>query len=353
MTPASLTLTPDQRAALETWTRSRSLPHRRVLRAKIVLLASDGVPSDAIARVLGCNRLTVRKWRARFAEAGVEGLEEAAGRGRPPTHSRALVNRVVAATMERPKDGSTHWSARTLEARFGVSHSTVLRIWSQHRLQPRRSFKFSPDPELVEKVTDIVALYLHPPETAVVLCVDEKSQIQALDRTQPLLPMRPGQVERRSHDYVRHGTTTLFAALDVASGQVTGRCYERHRYQEFLQFLQRLATVYPTQELHLVVDNYRTYKHSVVREWLAANPRVHFHFTPIGGSWMNQVETWFSVLQRRAITRGVFRSVTDLRAAINRFLTGWNQQCRPFSWVKSADAILTKASRPRITESVH
>jgi transposase len=219
--------TSEERAALEMWTRSRSLPHRQVLRAKIVLLAADGVASDVIAERLGCNRLTVRRWRRRFSEARMEGLEEAGGRGQKPQLSRDFVNRLVAATMEAPKDGSTHWSARLLGARFGISHSTVLRIWKDHGLQPHRtrSFKFSPDPDLVDKVTDIVGLYLHPPEKAVVLCVDEKSQIQALDRTQPLLPMRPGQVERRSHDYVRHGTTTLFAALDVATGEVTGRCY--------------------------------------------------------------------------------------------------------------------------------
>ena len=266
--------TSEERAALEMWTRSRSLPHRQVLRAKIVLLAADGVASDVIAERLGCNRLTVRRWRRRFSEARVEGLEEAGGRGQKPQLSRDFVNRLVAATMEAPKDGSTHWSARLLGARFGISHSTVLRIWKDHGLQPHRtrSFKFSPDPDLVDKVTDIVGLYLHPPEKAVVLCVDEKSQIQALDRTQPLLPMRPGQVERRSHDYVRHGTTTLFAALDVATGEVTGRCYARHRHEEFLRFLQRLARVYPTQDLHLVVDNYRTHKHPVVRAWLADNP---------------------------------------------------------------------------------
>ena len=347
--------TSEERAALEMWTRSRSLPHRQVLRAKIVLLAADGVASDAIAERLGCNRLTVRRWRRRFSEARVEGLEEAGGRGQKPRLSRDFINRVVAATMEAPKDGSTHWSARRLGARFGISHSTVLRIWKDHGLQPHRtrSFKFSPDPDLVDKVTDIVGLYLHPPEKTVVLCVDEKSQIQALDRTQPLLPMRPGQVERRSHDYVRHGTTTLFAALDVATGEVTGRCYARHRHEEFLRFLQRLARVYPTQELHLVVDNYRTHKHPVVGAWLADNPRIHLHFTPIGGSWMNQVETWFSILQRRAIARGVFRSVPALVAAIGRFLTGWNNNSRPFAWIKPADVILAKANRLRIPESVH
>jgi transposase len=321
----------------------------------MVLLASDGMASDAIAAVLGCNRLTVRRWRQRYSDFGLEGLEEAGGRGAKPRLTRAFVNGVVAATMEKPKHGVTHWSARDLGRRFGISHSTVLRIWNDHGLQPHRtrSFKFSPDPELVDKVNDIVGLYLHPPEKAVVLCVDEKSQIQALDRTQPLLPMRPHQVERRSHDYKRHGTTTLFAALDIATGQVTERCYSRHRHQQFLRFLQRLAQTYPSQELHLVVDNYRTHKHPVVREWLANNPRFHLHFTPIGASWMNQVETWFSILQRKAITRGVFRSVPALVAAIQRFVTGWNQHSRPFSWIKSADAILAKANRLSNPESVH
>src|SRR5487761_7235 len=347
--------TSEERAALEMWTRSRSLPHRQVLRAKIVLLAADGVASDVIAERLGCNRLTVRRWRGRFSEARVEGLEEAGGRGQKPHLSRDFINRVVAATMEAPKDGSTHWSARRLGARFGISHSTVLRIWKDHGLQPHRtrSFKFSPDPDLVDKVTDIVGLYLHPPETAVVLCVDEKSQIRALDRPQPLLPMRPGQVERRSHDYVRHGTTTLFAALDVATGEVTGRCYARHRHEEFLTFLQLVAKRYPKIEIHMVLDNYRTHKHPVVREWLEANPRFHLHFTPTSASWMNQVETWFSILQRKTIRRGVFRSVGSLQSAVHRFIDAWNDHKKPFAWVRTSDEILAKAIPKAISAGLH
>src|SRR5450759_163894 len=339
--------TSEERAALEMWTRSRSLPHRQVLRAKIVLLAADGVASDVIAERLGCNRLTVRRWRRRFSEARVEGLEEAGGRGQKPQLSRDFINRVVAATMEAPKDGSTHWSARRLGARFGISHSTVLRIWKDHGLQPHRtrSFKFSPDPDLVDKVTDIVGLYLHPPEKAVVLCVDEKSQIQALDRTQPLLPLRRGQVERRTHDYVRHGTATLFAALDIATGEVTGRCYARHRHQEFLRFLELINTRYPGIELHLVLDNYRTHKHPEVRDWLAHHQRFHLHFTPTSASWMNQVETWFSIVHRKAVRRGVFRSVAHLKDAIERFLAAWNVNKHPFAWVKSADEILPTPNR--------
>jgi transposase len=332
---------------LETWSHSRILPRRQVLRAQVVLLAAEGRSNVAIADQLGVSRPTVLQWRARFAQAGLEGLEEAPGRGRPFTYDQALVDKVLALTMTRPPRGSTHWSTRTLAQKLGVSAMTVQRIWREHRLQPHRSraFKFSDDPQLVEKVRDVVGLYLHPPEKEVVLCVDEKSQIQALDRTQPLLPLRPGQVERHTHDYVRHGTTTLFAALDVASGEVTGRCYARHRHQEFLRFLQLLDQSYPQGELHLVLDNASTHRHPVVREWLRQSPRFHLHFTPSSASWMNQVETWFSLLQRRALRRGVFRSLTDLRAAIERFQAAWNDQCKPFAWVKTPDQILAKAMR--------
>lgn len=348
----ALRLTTDQRAALQAWTRSRTLQQRRGQRARIVLMAADGVPNAVIAAQLKCTRMTVLKWRARFAQAGLAGLEEADGRGRPAVISRATTERIVAATLRRPPRGVTHWSARLLAQRFGVSHTTVQRIWKEHGLRPHRtrSFKFSNDPLLEEKVSDVIGLYLHPPEHAVVLCVDEKSQIQALDRTQPLLPMRPHQVERRTHDYVRHGTTTLFAALDIATGEVTGRCYDRHRTVEFLAFLKLLERRYPTEELHLVLDNYHTHKRPVVATWLAERPRFHLHFTPTSASWLNQVETWFSLIQRRAIQRGVFSSVAALKQAIRRFLDGWNDHCHPFAWVKTPDEVL-RPYRQRISES--
>ena len=340
---------------LELWARSRVLPQRQVLRARIVLLAAQGLPNELIASRLGCSKPNVLKWRARFQQAGLAGLEEAAGRGRPATYTPDFVEKVVATTLTEPPDGSTHWSTRTLARELGVSHGTVHRIWRQRRLQPHRTsaFKFSSDPQLVEKVRDVVGLYLNPPEKALVLCVDEKTQIQALDRSQPLLPMRAGQPERHTHDYVRHGTTTLFAALDVASGQVVGDFTERHTVDDFLAFLRRIAKTYPDQELHLVVDNYHTHKHPRVHSWLQRNKRVRLHFTPTSASWMNQVEIWFSLLHRRAIQRGVFKSVTALRQAIQRFLDTWNDRCRPFIWIKPADQILALADRKRSSGTGH
>jgi transposase len=350
-----LTLTTEQRDELTTWSRSRILPTRQVQRARIILLAAEGRPNETIASDLGCSKPTVLQWRARFAAKGLDGLTESDGRGRKPIYDREVVDRVVSTTLGKPPKGMTHWSSRLVAREVGVSYSTVQRVWREHRLQPHRTrtFKFSKDPQLAEKVTDVVGLYLHPPEKALVLCVDEKSQIQALDRTQPLLPLRPGQVERRTHDYVRHGTTTLFAALDIATGKVTGRCYDSHRHQEFLRFLKLVAATYRRGQIHLVLDNYHTHKHPVVREWLEHHPRFHLHFTPTSASWMNQVETWFSILQRRAIRRGVFRSVAVLRAAIQRFLDGWNDEAHPFSWVKTADEILVKAKRQPISASAH
>jgi transposase len=350
-----LNVSADQRQVLELWSRSRVLPQRQVLRARIVLLAADGVANEVIASQLGCSKPNVLKWRARFEDDGIEGLEEAPGRGRPAVYAQDFVEKVVATTLAKPPEGSTHWSTRTLAKELGVSHGTVHRIWRQRRLQPHRTsaFKFSNDPQLVEKVRDVVGLYLNPPEKALVLCVDEKTQIQALDRTQPLLPMRPGQPERRTHDYLRHGTTTLFAALDVATGQVVGDFTERHGVDDFLAFLRLLAKTYPTQQLHLVVDNYHTHKHPQVSRWLERHKRVQLHFTPTSASWMNQVEIWFSLLHRRAIQRGVFKSVAALKQAIQRFLDAWNDQCHPFTWVKPANHILALADRQRSSGTGH
>jgi transposase len=352
----ALALTASQHDVLSTWSRSRALPQRQVLRARIVLLAAEGVPNRSIAARLGCSQPTVRLWRERFDAAGIASLEEdAPGRGRPVRYDEQTTAKVLSLTLGRPPKGETHWSSRAVAELVGVSPGTVLRIWREQQIQPHRvrSFKSSTDPLLEQKVTDVVGLYLHPPEKAVVLCVDEKSQIQALDRTQPLLPMRPGQPERRTHDYVRHGTATLFAALDVASGEVTGRTYARHRHQEFLRFLHLVARRYPRGELHLVLDNYRTHKHPEVNAWLAHHPRFKLHFTPTSASWLNQVETWFSIVHRKAIRRGVFRSVGHLKDAIQRFLDAWNSRCHPFAWVKTADQILGRTNEKAISGAVH
>ena len=243
----------------------------------------------------------------------------------------------------------THWSSRLLAPRLGVDHATVAAVWKDYGVRPWKAdtFKFSTDPELVAKVTDVIGLYLNPPENAIVLCVDEKSQIQALNRTQKVLPMQPGHAEQRTHDYVRHGTTTLFAALEIATGKVTGLCKNRHRHQEFLAFLKHLARAYPVRELHLVMDNYATHKRPEIRDWLAANPRVHVHFTPTSGSWLNLVEVWFGIIERQAIRRGTFRSVRDLMIKIRTFITGWNHRRHPFIWTKPADEVLDKINRKR------
>jgi len=332
-----------------------STPQSLALRAGIALMAADGASNAAIARSLGCSFPTVVQWRRRCAERGVTGLYGEAGRGRPPTYDQLIIDRIVATTMSRPPRGMTHWSSRAVAEQVGVSQTTVCRVWRAHRLQPHRtrSFKFSDDPDLVRKVTDVIGLYLHPPEHALVLCADEKSQIQAIDRTQPMLPLRPGQVERRTHDYLRHGTTTLFAALDVATGVVTARCYAAHRHQEFLSFLKLIHRTYRRGQIHLVVDNYGTHKHPAVKAWLAQHPRFHLHFTPTSASWMNQVETWFSILTRKAIRRGSFKSVAVLIAAIQRFIDEWNDHCQPFAWVKTSEEVLAKAIRKDNSGSVH
>src|SRR5665213_1468588 len=323
-----LDITDDDRSTLTTWSRSRALPQRLVLRARIVLLAAEGMPNRQIAAKTATSQPTVHLWRSRYASGGIAALElDQPGRGRPKQHGEEVATKIISVTLGKPPRGMTHWSTRLVAEQVGVGSTTVHRVWREHGLQPHRTrgFKYSTDPELEAKVTDVIGLYLHPPEKALVLCVDEKSQIQALDRTQPLLPMRPGQPERRTHDYVRHGTATLFAAFDIASGSVTGRTYARHRHQEFLKFLKVIDERYPGVDIHLVLDNYRTHKHPVVKEWLAEHLRFQLHFTPTSASWMNQVETWFSILHRQAIQRGVFRSVRALIATIARFLDTWDE----------------------------
>ncbi len=318
------------------------------------MLAADGVSNTEIARRVGVARQTVIDWRADYGCSGLAGLDDRPRSGRPRVVDR---QKIIAATLLPPprKYGVTHWSSRLLAAHLKTSSSTVANAWREVGVAPWRveTFKFSTDPELVAKVTDVVGLYLAPPEDAIVLCIDEKSQIQALDRTAPMLPMQPGLPERRTHDYVRHGTTTLFAALEIATGKITGRCQPRHRHQEFLRFLKDVARAYPDRELHLVMDNYAAHKRIEIRNWLVANPRVQVHFTPTSASWMNMVEIWFGIIERQAIHRGTFGSVRDLNTKIRAFIDGWNDRAHPFIWNKTADQILTKAKRPTTSNSDH
>lgn len=336
------------------WTRSTTMQAGLVMRARIVLAAGAGEANEHIARQEGTTRTTVIKWRARYQDKGLDGLVDHPRSGRP----RQVDHRdVVAATLTPPpkKLGVTHWSTRLLARHLGIGDATVARAWREYGVQPWRveTFKFSTDPELVAKVTDVVGLYLDPPQNAIVLCVDEKSQIQALDRTAPMLPMQPGLPQRRTHDYKRHGTTTLFAALEIATGKVTGACKPRHRHQEFLAFLQQVARAYPEGELHLVMDNYATHKKAEVKAWLARNPRIHVHHTPTSGSWLNLVEVWFSLIERQAIHRGSFGSVKELNVKIRAFIDGWNDRCHPFVWTKTADEILKKANRRTTSNAAH
>jgi len=301
--------------------------------------------------------MTVLLWRGRFERERMAGLADARRPGREPTYDRVARDRVIALTLEPPPVGTTHWSTRAMAARTGISISTIARIWAEANLKPHRTetFKFSTDPELVTKVRDVVGLYMAPPERAIVLSVDEKTQIQALDRTAPMLPMKPGQVERHTHDYKRNGTTHLFAALEVATGKVTTQTRARHTAADFLAFLAQVERAYPDGELHVVLDNVSSHKTPAVHDWLGAHPRVSFHFTPTSASWMNQIETWFGILSRQAIRRGSFRSVKELIAMINAFTTQWNEGSTPLAWVKTANQILAKAVRkPRaISESGH
>ena len=343
------------RAELERWVRASTLSAGAARRARIVLLAAEGRANSHIAATVGVSVPTVLMWRQRYQSRGLQGLGDAPRSGRPRTVDHAAI---VTATLKPPPKslGVTHWSSRLLATRLKVSSATVARAWRAYGVQPWRaeSFRFSTDPELVGKVTDVVGLYLAPPENAIVLCVDEKSQIQALDRTAPVLPMQPHLIERRSHDYVRHGTTTLFAALEVATGKVTAACKPRHRRQEFLAFLRQVARAYPEGDLHLVMDNYAAHKTAEVRRWLAANPRVVVHFTPTHASWMNLVEVWFSIIERQAIHRGTYRSVKELNAKIRAFIDAWNdQRAHPFVWTKTADEILKKANPQKTSKTDH
>jgi len=349
-----LVINDDDRAELVRLTRSSTVAAGLAQRARIVLAAGSGMANTAIAEQVGVSVPTVLKWRGRFAARGLAGLGDRARSGRPRVVDH---NKIVATTLKPPpkKYGVTHWSSRLLAQHLGVGNATVARAWRQVGVQPWRaeSFRFSTDPELVAKVTDVVGLYLNPPTDAIVLCVDEKSQIQALDRTAPVLPMQPHLIERRSADYIRHGTTTLFAALEIATGHVTGALKPRHRRQEFLAFCKQVARAYPDRELHLVMDNYAAHKTPEVKDWLAANPRVTVHFTPTHASWMNLVEVWFSVIERQAIHRGTYTSVKDLNSKIRTFIDGWNDRAHPFAWTKTADDILKKANRKTTSDTRH
>jgi transposase len=343
-----LVLNENEQARLESMAhRGRSQP-LLARRARVVLACGQGLDNQAVARKLRCSLGMVVKWRARFLKARLEGLYDEPRPGAPRKVSDEDVERVVIQTLESTPRGQTHWSTRELAKATGLSRMTISRIWHAFGLQPHRSetFKLSPDPQLVEKVRDIVGLYLNPPDHAMVLCVDEKSQIQALDRSQPLLPMRPGQAERRTHDYKRHGTTSLFAALELKTSRVVGQLHRRHRSIEFRKFLDQIETQVPAQlDVHIIADNYGTHRTNLIRKWFAKRPRFHLHFTPTYGSWINLVERWFAELTNKRIRRGVFRSVKELEAAIREYIDVHNEDPTPFTWMRTADQILDSIAR--------
>lgn len=353
--PVPLVLSEQDRATLTSWSRSSAIRASHVERARIVLACAEpGAGTSAVASALGSTRPTVIKWRERFREQGLAGLADEPRSGRPKTIDDAAI---IAATLDLPPEqlGVTHWSSRLLGTHLGVGDATVARAWRKYRVQPwrRETFKFSTDPELEAKVRDVVGLYLNPPTNAIVLCVDEKSQIQALNRTAPILPLRPGLPEKATHDYRRNGTTTLFAALEIATGKVTQACYDRHGKAEFGDFLKKVAKAYPRQQLHVVLDNYHTHKHTEIQAWLKKHPRVHLHYTPTSGSWLNLVEVFFGIITRQAIRRGSFDSVKELITAITTFIDAWNERAHPFTWTKTADEILPHATRQRNSDAGH
>lgn len=348
--PASkLTLTDPERRRLLTISHHRSTPRGILLRLNIVLGAAEGLANHALARKLSTSLPTVLLWRRRYESDGLAGvLEDRQRSGRPKQISPEKEAAIVEARIKTTPKEATHWSVRAMAKNQKVSPATVQRIWKKHKLQPHRveSFKFSTDPDFAPKVRDIVGLYMNPPDRAIVLSVDEKSQIQALDRTQPILPLRPGLPARQTHDYERHGTTTLFAALNILEGTIIADCHPRHRHQEFLRFLERIeASVATGPEIHLVLDNYGTHKHPEVKKWLANRPRYHVHFTPTSSSWLNQIERWFAEITRKRIRRGTFRSVHDLIRAIRDYVRHYNRNPQPFQWVASASKIIRKVNK--------
>jgi transposase len=351
-------LSEEERAKLQEWARRPKTAQRLALRARIVLGCAEGMENRRVARQLRITDQTVCKWRERFRRARLEGLADEPRPGAPRRITDAEVEALITRTLETVPAQGTHWSTRTIAQASGLSQSAVSRIWRAFSLQPHRveTFKLSSDPFFVEKVRDIVGLYLNPPERALVLCVDEKSQIQALDRTRPILPLRPGVPARQTHDYVRNGTTSLFAALDVATGKVMASFHHRQRHQEFLRFLERVDAAIPEKlDIHLILDNYGTHKMPKVKRWFARRPRYHLHFTPTSASWLNQVERFFALLTQRRIRRGTFGSVRQLEAAIRDYLTHHNQNAKPFIWTANADSILKKIARfcMRTSDSGH
>jgi len=358
MERAQVRVSDGERAELERLIRGRNTPQKVVLRANIVVLTADGVPTSEIMERLKTTCPTITRWRQRYAEKGVEGLcKDATRPGRKPRIDDEQVREVIERTLHSTPVNGTHWSTRTMAAATGLSKATIQRLWSAHGLQPHRNetFKLSRDPQFLAKLEDVVGLYLDPPEKAIVFSVDEKSQIQALDRTQPGLPMKKGRAGTMTHDYKRNGTTTLFAALNVATGEVVGECYERHRHDEFLIFLKKLDRQTPRElALHLIVDNYATHKHPAVQAWLAKHPRVQLHFTPTSASWLNLVERFFAEITQNRIRRGVFKSVAELETAIAAYLDHRNQQPRPFTWTASVETIIAKVGRAKATlETLH
>jgi transposase len=345
----SIVLSPEEHTAMAAWSKGRSLPFRLVQRAQIIALAAAGTSSQDIAQTLDISRPTVQLWRERFLALRLPGLEKDAPRpGRIPTLSPRKIQAVVEATLHTRPPNATHWSVRSMAQAQGISRMAVQRIWKQHNLKPHlvKTFKLSRDQHFLQKLTDVVGLYLNPPDRALVLCVDEKSQIQALDRTQPGLPMKKGRCGTMTHDYRRHGTTTLFAALSTLDGKVIGDCMPRHRHQEFIRFLKKIDAETPTElDLHLIVDNYGTHKHAQVQSWIRRHPRFHLHFVPTSSSWLNMVERWFREITDKRIRRGSFRSVPELIAAISEYLDNHNQNPRVFAWTASVERIMSKVAK--------
>ena len=348
-TAPSVVLSPDERATLATWERGRSFPLRLMQRARIVRMAGDGIANQDIAREVGVSRPTVQLWRERFLALRMAGLQKDAPRpGRLPSITEAKMRAVIDATLRTKPPAATHWSVRTMADAQGISPASVQRIWKQHHLKPHliKTFKVSRDKHFVDKLYDVVGLYLNPPDKSLVLCVDEKSQIQALDRTQPGLPLKKGRCGTMTHDYKRNGTTTLFAALSMLDGQVIGECMPRHRHQEFIRFLNTIDTETPSAlDLHMIVDNYATHKHPRVKSWLTRHPRFHLHFIPTSSSWVNMVERWFRDLTEKRIRRGVFTNVPELIEAIHEYLDNHNQHPKIFKWTASVEQILAKVAK--------
>lgn len=357
---ALLCLSDDERRKLETWASRPKSTQRLAARARIILACSEGLDNNQVATRLRIDRATVGKWRSRFLEDRLDGLADEPRPGAPRTITDAQVEQIITKTLEEKPKAATHWSTRGMARAVGLSQTAIVRVWNAFGLKPHKSetFKLSTDPYFVEKVRDVVGLYMSPPENAIVLSVDEKSQVQALDRTQPLLPLSPGQAERGTHDYVRNGTTSLFAALNVATGEVIGKCYRRHRQQEFLKFLNEIDAQIPKEPgvaIHLILDNYGTHKTARVKRWFQRHPEYHLHFTPTSGSWLNQVERFFAAITDQRIRRGVFRTVAALEAAIMEYLAHHNENPRPFVWTADADLILNRVKGvcERISNSGH